>query len=104
MHGNVREWCQDHWHNNYEDAPEDVSAWQIDNSNENTDGVVRGGSWMDYPRMCRSAYRAVSHPHNRYLILGFRVSCSALEVLQSGLAGAFEQKHTVLPESIRAKS
>jgi formylglycine-generating enzyme required for sulfatase activity len=26
MHGNVREWCADHWHDNYEGAPTDVSA------------------------------------------------------------------------------
>lgn len=27
MHGNVWEWCLDHWHNNYEGAPADGSAW-----------------------------------------------------------------------------
>jgi formylglycine-generating enzyme required for sulfatase activity len=30
MHGNVWEWCLDHWHDNYEDAPLDGSAW-LDN-------------------------------------------------------------------------
>ncbi len=27
MHGNVWEWCQDDWHDNYQDAPTDGRAW-----------------------------------------------------------------------------
>ncbi|MFM6252477.1 MAG: formylglycine-generating enzyme family protein, partial [Dolichospermum sp.] len=27
MHGNVWEWCQDDWHENYINAPDDGSAW-----------------------------------------------------------------------------
>jgi formylglycine-generating enzyme required for sulfatase activity/uncharacterized caspase-like protein len=27
MHGNVWEWCSDHWHKNYVEAPTDGSAW-----------------------------------------------------------------------------
>ncbi len=49
MHGNVWEWCQDHWHDNYDDAPTDGSAWE-DRENEDEEEinrVVRGGSWFD---------------------------------------------------------
>ncbi|MFM6472590.1 MAG: formylglycine-generating enzyme family protein, partial [Dolichospermum sp.] len=48
MHGNVWEWCQDDWHNNYEGAPVDGSAW-INLSNRK---VLRGGSWNYYPVLC----------------------------------------------------
>ena len=55
MHGNVFEWCQDHWHENYEGAPTDGSAWLTDNKEANR--LLRGGSWVNNPRDCRSAYR-----------------------------------------------
>ncbi|MEM7772515.1 MAG: formylglycine-generating enzyme family protein, partial [Cyanobacteria bacterium P01_A01_bin.37] len=42
MHGNVLEWCLDHWHKNYEGAPTDGSAWLTDNAE--SERVVRGGS------------------------------------------------------------
>jgi formylglycine-generating enzyme required for sulfatase activity len=76
MHGNVLEWCQDRFHNNYEGAPEDGSAWLQDFS-ANPTRMIRGGSWGSYPRSCRSAYRINDNPDGRSDLLGFRVSCSA---------------------------
>ncbi len=70
MHGNVWEWCEDDWHDNYEGAPTDGSAWLSGTSNIK---VVRGGSWLNLPRICRSAYRINDNP--RYHIYGFRVAC-----------------------------
>ena len=81
MHGNVWEWCEDYWHDKYEGAPEDGSAWLTDNLNANR--VFRGGSWSDDPRDCRSAYRIDNYPAFRFTYLGFRVSCSAPETLQT---------------------
>ncbi len=73
MHGNVREWCLDLWHNSYEGAPTDGSAWL-----KNPDlklYIQRGGSWDSYPRNCRSARRSLNNPADRYLNHGFRVMC-----------------------------
>ncbi|MBH8576866.1 SUMF1/EgtB/PvdO family nonheme iron enzyme [Nostocaceae cyanobacterium CENA369] len=55
MHGNIWEWCQDEWHENYNNAPTDGSAWLSDNENQRR--LLRGGSWYDSPRYCRSAFR-----------------------------------------------
>ena len=80
MHGNVYEWCQDHWHNNYEGAPEDRTAW-IEDGNADL-RVIRGGSWGSSPRCCRAAYRDDLSPDLRVSSLGFRVSCAAPRALQ----------------------
>ena len=56
MHGNVYEWCQDTWHNNYNEAPTDGSAWETGGNSSSR--VLRGGSWYSYPRWCRSADRS----------------------------------------------
>ncbi|MEL6384848.1 MAG: formylglycine-generating enzyme family protein, partial [Cyanobacteria bacterium J06626_18] len=71
MHGNVWEWCLDHWHKSYEGAPEDGSAWLTDN--ENASRVLRGGSWNYDPRNCRSAYRYSDTRDSRLDNIGFRV-------------------------------
>jgi formylglycine-generating enzyme required for sulfatase activity len=75
MHGNVREWCADAWHNNYKDAPTDGSVW-IENGDDNR-SLLRGGSWCGDPSYCRSAYRSVNYRRGSYGSLGFRVVCGA---------------------------
>ena len=76
MHGNVFEWCEDDWHNSYEGAPTDGSAW-LDSENENSTKVIRGGSWFLDPRYCRSACRFNSSRAYRDYGIGFRVACAA---------------------------
>ncbi len=56
MHGNVREWCQDDWHDNYNEAPVDGSAWE--DEPRSAYRVHRGGSWGDEARDCRSSCRS----------------------------------------------
>ena len=75
MHGNVEEWCGDHWHRNYQDAPVDGSAWLKDGGHSHR--LRRGGSWNVNPGICRSAYRNDFTPDYRFDQFGFRVSCSA---------------------------
>jgi len=80
MHGNVFEWCEDHWHSNYEGAPVDGSAWLSDDDTARR--VLRGGSWYLNPRSCRSAFRFDIAPDGTYDIIGFRVVCSAPRTLK----------------------
>ena len=75
MYGNVREWCADWWHKNYDGAPPGGTPW-IKEGEENT-RVSRGGSWGDAPGSCRSAYRFRGRPGDRYYYFGFRVACSS---------------------------
>jgi formylglycine-generating enzyme required for sulfatase activity len=85
MHGNVWEWCQGHWHGSYEGKPfADGSAWLFSGERKNKDElryVLRGGSWNDIPRSCRSAYRYAGYPDARNYYVGFRVVCSAARPL-----------------------
>ncbi len=75
MHGNVREWCEDDWHSNYEGAPTDGRAW-VETERKKTWRLLRGGSWHDAPRYCRSAYRySFSRVIIIYYYVGFRVCC-----------------------------
>ncbi|MEM9212919.1 MAG: formylglycine-generating enzyme family protein [Cyanobacteria bacterium P01_F01_bin.150] len=73
MHGNVWEWCQDHWHENYKYAPLDGSAWLENTPQSENRRVNRGGSWLARPWFCRSACRNRYHPDGRDAYLGFRV-------------------------------
>jgi formylglycine-generating enzyme required for sulfatase activity len=75
MHGNVWEWCQDDWHENYESAPIDGDAWLDDNNNQSLK-MLRGGSWFLIPRYCRSAYRYGIVRDYWYSYIGFRVVCA----------------------------
>lgn len=72
MHGNVWEWCEDDWHENYEGAPKDGSAWRSPD-NTNTTKAIRGGSWIDNPRDCRCAIRSDDNPGDQIDDIGFRV-------------------------------
>ena len=89
LHGNVWEWCLDEWHESYEGAPVDGSAWvstsesnqtakkTIENntSRDEERRLLRGGSWVFSPRGCRSALRDRLRPDDAYDLVGFRVVC-----------------------------
>lgn len=71
MHGNVWEWCLDHWHDNDKEAPNDGVAWT--DKEEGAGRVFRGGGWVGPARYCRSASRYGCAPDFRDDGLGFRV-------------------------------
>ncbi len=54
MIGNVQEWVEDCWHDDYSGAPNDGSAWIKDKCSFE---LVRGGSWIDRPQLSRSPFR-----------------------------------------------
>ena len=74
MHGNVLEWCQDVWHDNYNGAPTDGSAWE---ASESDGRLLRGGSWYYNPWYCRAALRGWDPSSFRDEFVGFRVACVA---------------------------
>jgi formylglycine-generating enzyme required for sulfatase activity len=75
MHGNVLEWCADVWHDNYNGAPADGSAWE--SGEDNSLRVLRGGSWNYIPQTCRSASRSWYLLNSTGKIYGFRVALTA---------------------------
>jgi formylglycine-generating enzyme required for sulfatase activity len=75
MVGNVWEWTQDCYHDSYNGAPTDGSAW--------TGGdcyyrVLRGGSRLNSPKGLRSALRDWLPLDNRVSLFGFRVGRTLL--------------------------
>jgi len=75
VHGNVWEWCLDHWHHSYQGAPTDGSAWV--SGKDSNFRLLRGGSWSINPWGCRSANRFRRDPDRRDNRFGFRVVCGS---------------------------
>jgi len=73
MHGNVWEWCQDDYKNDYINAPTDGSALTSPSCIRK---LLRGGSWGSDPGNCRSACRYYGNLGNDGNYVGFRVVCS----------------------------
>jgi len=69
MAGNLYEWVQDWYHDSYDDAPADGSAWE---DPPGTLRIVRGGSWCDKGFFLRVADRDFFDPVRRLEWVGFR--------------------------------
>ena len=72
MSGNVNEWCEDVWHDSYEGAPTDGSAWT--SGREQSLRVTRGGCWYSNPVFCRAASRYWGDNDERAFNYGFRLA------------------------------
>ena len=74
VHGNVFEWVEDCWHNDYRGATGDGKAWT--RGGNCTLRVMRGGSWNYHPWKLRSAYR-------ERRVSGYRGSYTGLRVARN---------------------
>ena len=70
MHGNVAQWCQDAL-GEYPKNPTEAVVDPLGMTGASR--VLRGGSWIDNPQECRSAYRGGSQPNLRHSLVGFRL-------------------------------
>ena len=80
LHGNVWEWCSDGYNAGY------YKTLSVDTPTDDPPGVdgassrvLRGGSWSDSPRFCRSAHRFRFTPEHRFSTLGFRLAAIRAE-------------------------
>jgi formylglycine-generating enzyme required for sulfatase activity len=81
MHGNVAEWCSDFYDKDYYKKSPALDPHGPLNGVLSTDyngfyRVIRGGSWLDDARACRSAYRYRAMPHEPNRLIGVRVVCN----------------------------
>jgi formylglycine-generating enzyme required for sulfatase activity len=71
VHGNVYDWVEDCFHDSYQGAPANGSAWT---SGDCLYRVIRGGSGSSEPQYLRAAFRNSTNPDNRHYEIGFRVA------------------------------
>ncbi len=81
VHGNVWEWVEDCWKDNYDGVPSDGSAWQSPSSQICSAHVIRGGSWNEWPAALRAGLRSYDNLTGftfiqRHDEIGFRVARS----------------------------
>jgi len=80
MHGNVWEWCQDRYGEDYyAESSAESSTDDPPGPEKGSSRVPRGGSWINVARLCHSAYRYGSPQDNRGSGKGFRVAVGPVD-------------------------
>lgn len=74
MSGNVWEWVEDCWHENYKAAPADGSAWLRTGGGDCGQRVGRGGSWFGSSVHLRASDRSRTYADFRNWYIGFRLA------------------------------
>ncbi|WP_443147648.1 formylglycine-generating enzyme family protein [Nitrospira sp.] len=74
LSGNVWEWVQDCWHDDYQHAPTNGSAWLEANDGMCGTRVRRGGGWTNAPISLRSSFRNGYSADSRSIQIGFRLA------------------------------
>lgn len=72
MSGNVWEWCEDDWHENFQGAPKDGAAW-VNEPNRGGGRVIRGGGLFSNAHNCRTVGRYRDAPDLGSEAIGFRL-------------------------------
>lgn len=82
MHGNIREWCMDHWRTSYdyEGRPDDGNSNGIFGLDLH---VLRGGGFLSEAAKCRTAARENVFPGARLIDVGFRIARTVPEEPES---------------------
>ena len=78
MSGNIWEWCEDDWHDNYFGAPVNGKPW-IGKPKRGINKVCRGGCCFNLPPRCRVSCRGKSLKNVRLSYLGFRLALTVAE-------------------------
>jgi formylglycine-generating enzyme required for sulfatase activity len=73
MHGNVEEWCQDWYTQDYYSQSPSADPTGPTMGSPLFSRIVRGGSWENFARQSRSAYRNWFAPDHRSYQVGFRL-------------------------------
>ncbi|MDH5574478.1 MAG: SUMF1/EgtB/PvdO family nonheme iron enzyme [Nitrospirota bacterium] len=74
LSGNVYEWVEDCWHENYKDAPDNGAPWLKAGGGYCGQRVIRGGSWLNLPVYLRSSFRLRYSTGFRNNDIGFRLA------------------------------
>lgn len=77
MSGNLWEWVEDHWHDNYNNAPKDEKAWLLKNAPKDHNRVLRGGAWYYSQGQATVTNRWSDVPDDRHNYKGFRCVCNS---------------------------